>query len=95
MEQTPALNNREIDLIDLFSAIGRSLKKIFLSIIKIVAFLFLFGIQKAHFLALFLIGGLALGFTISYFIRPYYSSNMEAITNGISSSDMIGYINNP
>ncbi len=83
----------EIDLLELFQKIGNGIKNLFLGLIKGILFLIVFGVKKLHFLVLFAIAGGIIGLVLYNSTRRYYSSYMIAQANGITSADMINYIN--
>lgn len=83
----------EIDLLELFQKLGNGIKNIFIGLLKGILFLIVFGIRKIHFLVLFVIAGALIGMVLYNSTRRYYSSYMIAQANGITSADMINYIN--
>jgi hypothetical protein len=84
---------QEIDLLDLFQRIGTGIKNIFVGFFRFLLFLLVFGFRKAHFLVLFLGAGALIGLLLFSSTKRYYSSYMVAQANGITSADMINYIN--
>lgn len=84
---------QEIDLLELFQRIGKSISNLFGKIFKVLIFLIGFGIRKIHFLILFAIIGGLIGWGIYSTTKRYYSSDLVAQPNGISSVDMVSYIN--
>ena len=91
--KTPNQSASEIDLLELFQKIGIGIKNLFLGIVKGILFLIVFGIKRIHFLILFAIAGGIIGLVLYNSTKRYYSSYMIAQANGITSSDMINYIN--
>jgi hypothetical protein len=85
--------NNEIDLFDIFAAIGRGIRKFFKGIIDVFLFLFVFGIRKIHWLALIGLLGAGIGLLYNLFSTDYYSSEMVVQPNGFTSIDMVDYIN--
>jgi len=84
---------KEIDLLELFSTIGQGIKNAFTSLLKGVIFLIVFGIKRAHWLALFAIAGGLVGYLMFSSTQRFYSSDLIAQPNGISAVDMVQYIN--
>lgn len=84
---------QEIDLLELFNRLGRGIKNLFLGITKVILFLVVFAIKKVHFLAVFALAGGVIGIMFYSSTQRYYSSNLVAQPNGITSTDMINYIN--
>ena len=91
--KTPNQSTSEIDLLDLFQKIGNEIKNLFLGLVKGILFLIVFGIKRIHFLILFAIIGGVIGLVLYNSTKRYYSSYMIAQANGITSADMINYIN--
>ena len=87
--QSPA----EIDLLELFQRIGNGIKNLFIGLIKGILFLIVFGLKRIHYLLLFAIAGGIIGLIMYNSTKRYYSSYMIAQPNGITSTDMINYIN--
>ena len=83
----------EIDLIELFLKIWNGIINLLLGLLKGILFLIVFGIKKIHFLILFAIIGGLMGYVLYKSTKRYYSSYMIAQANGITSADMISYIN--
>lgn len=84
---------KEIDLLELFRLFGNGIKKLSLGIFKTIIFLFVFGLKKAHWIALFIVVGALLGWLYFSSTERYYSSELIAQPNGISAVDMVNYIN--
>lgn len=84
---------KEIDLLELFSLIGKGIRKGIESILKSLLFLFVFGIKKAHWLALAVVIGGLVGHIFFSNTQRYYSSNLIGQPNGITAIDMVQYIN--
>jgi len=85
--------NQEIDLLELFSRMGKGIKNVFLGLFRAIVFLIIFGVKHIHYLLLFAIAGGAIGWLIYSNTPRFYSSNLIAQPNGISATDMIQYIN--
>lgn len=84
---------KEIDLLELFRLIGKGIKNFFLGILKALLFLFVFGIKRAHWVALFIVGGALTGWLYFSSTERYYSSELIAQPNGINAVEMVEYIN--
>jgi hypothetical protein len=85
--------SKEIDLLELFSLIGKGIKNGFLSILKALLFLVVFGVKQIHWLAIFTVVGGAIGYFLFSSTQRYYSSDLIAQSNGITAIDMVQYIN--
>ncbi len=85
--------SKEIDLLELFRLIGKSIKNAFLGLIKAIILLFVFGIKNAHWLLISLIIGMLAGYMFFSTTSRYYSSDMIVSPNGIEATDIIQYIN--
>jgi hypothetical protein len=85
--------SQEIDLLDLFNRIGKGIKNLFLSLFRGILFIVVFAIRKFHFLILFGVAGGLIGLLFYSSTQRYYSSNLVVQPNGITSTDMINYIN--
>jgi hypothetical protein len=85
--------SREIDLLELFNIMGRGIKNAFLSLLKTIVFLIVFGVKLAHYIALAAIVGGAIGWIFFSLSQRYYSSDLIAQPNGINATDMVQYIN--
>lgn len=83
---------KEIDLLELFSIMGKGIKNGFLNVFKAFLFLFVFGIKRVHFILLFVIVGGIIGWLFFTNTQRYYSSDLIAQPNGISSTEMVDYI---
>jgi hypothetical protein len=84
---------QEIDLLQLFQKMGEGIKNFFVWLFRGMLFLIIFGIRKIHFILLFAVAGALIGYVLFSNTQRYYSSYMVAQPNGISSADMINYIN--
>ncbi len=84
---------KEIDLIELFQLIGQGIKKSLVGIFKGILFLIVFGIRRTHFILLFAVTGGLMGLLLFSQTQRFYSSDLIAQPNGISSIDMVDYIN--
>lgn len=83
---------KEIDLLELFSVIGKGIKNGFLFLLNAVLFLCVFGVQRIHFIIAFVITGGAIGWFFFSSTQRFYSSDLIAQPNGMSSIDMVDYI---
>jgi hypothetical protein len=84
---------KEIDLLELFSLIGKGIKNAFLGLIKAILFVIVFGVKRAHYLLLFAAIGGGIGWIVYSGSQRFYSSELIAQPNGINVSDMVNYIN--
>lgn len=84
---------KEIDLLELFRLTAREVKKLILWILKALIFLIGFGLKKILFILLFGAIGAGVGFLLYTTSPRYYSSDMIAQPNGITSIDMVSYMN--
>lgn len=84
--------NREIDLIELFSKIGVGLKSLFLWFIKAILFILVFGVKKIHWLTIATVLGAAIGYLFYSGTERFYSSSLIIQPNGINSTEMHDYI---
>ena len=83
---------QEIDLLELFNLICRKIKKNLVNLLRVILFLIFFGIKRVHFIILFMLGGMAIGLFFYSQTHRFYSSDLIAQPNGISSIDMVDYI---
>ncbi|MDX9929241.1 MAG: hypothetical protein RBS37_05250 [Bacteroidales bacterium] len=85
--------NDEIDLIDLFNRMGKSLGRGFKALgrasLHIIAFLF----RKWLWLGISILLGIALAFIIKFSTERLYTSDITLRSNAIRNADMIEYIN--
>ncbi len=83
----------EIDLLELFIRMGRSIKRGFLWIYNLIINFSMLLIRKS----LWIIGFTVIGLIIAYFLylstRRYYSSEMTAISNSVNNTYVVGSIN--
>lgn len=84
---------KEIDLLELFSLIGKGIKNGLTNALRAILFLIVFGIKKAHFLVLFAISGGLIGLSLHSLSDSYYTSGMVIKPNGIQSTELIEYLN--
>ena len=84
---------QEIDLLEIFARIGKGLKNIIVFLLKGILFLIVFAIKRIHYLIGFVIVGALIGFVLFKSTKRYYSSDLVAQPNGITSTDMVSYIN--
>jgi hypothetical protein len=83
---------KEINLLELFSVIGKGIKNGFLNILKVILFLVIFCVKRIHFILLFIVFGGIIGWLFFINTQLYYSSDLIAQPNGISSTEMVDYI---
>ncbi|MBN1990382.1 MAG: hypothetical protein JW783_13350 [Bacteroidales bacterium] len=101
MENTQLQQNRpndEIDLLELFSRMGKSIsnafKGLFLLIWRVVLFFISFSFKNIVQLSIIFGLGVALSVAIFFSSSRFYSSDMIASSNAIKNEDMISIINN-
>ena len=85
--------NNEINLLELFSSLWKGIFRFFQAIIDLCLFLFVFGIRRTHWVILFILAGLGIGYLVYTQTSRHYSSEMIAQPNGFTSIDMEQYIN--
>ena len=91
---TEEKRNDEIDLIEVFQKIGTGIKNLFNGLMNILYQILLFFIRRSILIIIITILFLAFGYFKFKTSPRYYSSSIEAISNAISSVDMINYVNN-
>lgn len=83
----------EIDLFEVFSRIGNSIKNGFNSLGRGILLISVFLIRNS----VWLLGSLILGIGISYLVKlsteKFYTSNLTLRSNTISNAEMISYVN--
>lgn len=85
--------NDEIDLLDLFSRLGRSIAGGFNALGRIFLIVFFFMIRKWLWLGLSIAVGVGASFLLKYSTQRVYSSDITLRSNTITNADMITYIN--
>ena len=86
-------SNDEIDLLELFSKMGKGIKRFFLNIWNIFLKVTVFLIRKSPYLIAFIILGFLVALLIFKTSDRFYSSDMILRSNSISNADMIAHIN--
>ena len=101
MENTQLQQNRpndEIDLLELFSRMGKSIsnaiKSFFTLIWKVLLFFISFSFRNVIQLSIILGFGIAVSVAIFFSSSRFYSSDMIASSNALRNEDMISIINN-
>ncbi len=84
---------REVDLAQVFMAIGRSIHNFFINIAKTIFWLIRFGLDRWRLMIVFSVVGLLWG-AGSFFDQAMYQSNMVIRTNSARSYEMKDMINN-
>ena len=83
----------EIDLLDLFSRIGRSLSRLIKAIGRAFIIALVFLLKKWLPLSLSLFLGIGASYLLKTITSPLYTSDIVLRNNAILNSDMISYIN--
>lgn len=83
----------EIDLLDLFKRLGRTVSKWFDSAGRAFTITLVFLIKNFFPLALSILIGIGLSYTIKWVSKPFYVSEITLRSNAASNSDMIEHIN--
>ena len=83
----------EIDLIDLFARIGRSIVRGFKATGNGLLHVFFFLIRNSVWLAISLFVGVAVSYFIKLSAEKFYSSDIILRSNTIPNADIIAYIN--
>ena len=86
-------SNDEIDLLELFSKMGKGTRRFFLNIWNIFLKVTVFLIRKSPYLIAFIILGFLVALLIFKTSDRFYSSDMILRSNSISNADMIAHIN--
>lgn len=88
----------EIDLINLFSNIGKSIKNLFVFLFKYLWIGFFqtmkFFYKNALYIGAFTVGGIGIGLLFFVVNEQYYASSMVATSNTLANADIISYIDN-
>lgn len=84
---------QEIDLVELFQKIGTTFINWGKGILRAIFFLISFGFKNWSYIGGFAILGGLIGFGYGSISKPFYASEMIAQPNGITSMDMVSYIN--
>ena len=87
------VRNDEIDLLDLFNRMGRTIKRWGNSLIKAVLVTIVFIIKKWIPLSISLVLGIIISYFSSKTVSQTYSSELILKNNTVSNSDMIAYLN--
>jgi hypothetical protein len=85
--------NDEIDLLDLFSRIGRSIRQGFNALGRAFLYTLFFMLRKWLWLGLSVLIGIAGSYGLKYSTERLYSSDITLRSNTIPNSDMIVHIN--
>jgi hypothetical protein len=83
----------EIDLIDLFSRMGRSVRRGFNALGRAFLYTLFFMLRKWLWLGLSIVVGIGLSYALKYSTERLYSSDITFRSNTIPNSDMITHIN--
>lgn len=91
---TKNVRDDEIDLLDLFRRMGRSLGKMFTAIGKAILISIVFLLKHWLALGLSIFLGIGVSYLLKYSSRSYYTSDLVLRANSVSTtSDMIAYLN--
>lgn len=96
MSETTANRNSkddEIDLLDLFKRMGRSLAKMFRALGRGILISIVFLLRKWVPLTISVILGVGAAYLMKVFTPPSYSSDLVLRTNAATTSELISYIN--
>ena len=85
--------NDEIDLLDLFRRMGRTLSKWFRAIGRGLLICIVFLMRNSASLIMSLILGIFLSYVIKWSTAPVYRSEITLRSNTVPNSEMISYIN--
>jgi len=86
-------NNDEIDLLDLFARMGRSISRGFRSLGRASLFVFFFLLRKWIWLGLSLLAGVGASYLIKFSTERLYSSEITLRSNTVPNAEMIHYVN--
>jgi hypothetical protein len=86
-------HNDEIDLLDLFRRMGRTISKWFSAIGKAILVSIVFLIRNFFPLLISLLFGIGLSYIIKWTTKPFHISEITFKSNVVSNSEMISYIN--
>lgn len=89
----PQKHTDEIDLIELFNRMGKSIKSFFNWILFLVKSFFLLLVRKSIWIVLFTIGGVFVGYFFYSNTTRFYSSEMVARSNSMNNSVIVNSIN--
>lgn len=93
MSSNKDLKNDEIDLLDLFRKMGRTISGWFKALGKGILICIIFLFRNWLPLGISLIIAVCLSFILKKTLRPYYASDITVSSNTVPNSDMISYIN--
>jgi hypothetical protein len=85
--------NDEIDLLDLFKRMGRTLSCWARSVGRAFIVSFVFLLRRWIYLTLSVLLGIGLSYLLKYASKSFYSSDMIISSNAVPTSDIISYIN--
>lgn len=83
----------EIDLLDLFARMGRSIARGFRAIGRALLFIIFFMLRKWIWLFLSVVVGIGISYAIKFSTERQYSSDITFRSNAVQNADMIAYIN--
>jgi hypothetical protein len=92
-ESNKEINDNEIDLLDLFRRIGRTLGKWVLAIGTGLLVCIVFLLRNSVTLIFSIIVGIGLSYVVKWSSMPFYESEITLRSNAVPNSEMIAYIN--
>jgi len=96
MSENQELNNKkddEVDLIDLFSRLSKSVTKVFKTLGKGILHVFFFMLRNWYWLACSILLGAGISYIMKISSEKFYTSELTLRTNTISNAEMISFIN--
>jgi len=85
--------NDEIDLLDLFNRMGRSVRRGLNALGRAFLYTLVFMLRKWLWLGLSVLVGIVISYSLKYSTERLYSSDITIRSNTVSNSDMIAHIN--
>jgi hypothetical protein len=92
-ESNREINDNEIDLLDLFRRIGRTLEKWIRAIIKGFLVSIVFLLRNSVTLIFSILLGIGLSYALKWSSKPFFESEITLRSNTVPNSEMIAYIN--
>jgi len=83
----------EVDLVDLFSRLGKSVTKGFRTLGRALLHVFFFMLRNWHWLACSILLGSGISYLMKISSEKFYTSELTLRTNTISNAEMISFIN--
>ena len=85
--------NDEIDLLELFRRMGRTLSIWGRAVSRAFLISIVFMVKRWIYLTLSVLLGIGLSYFLKYTTKSFYSSDMIISNNGVTTSDIISYVN--